>query len=46
MLMERENVIITPHNAFNSKEAIERILETTVQNIQSFMKNKPVNIIK
>ncbi len=46
VLMERENVIITPHNAFNSREALERILETTVENIQAFAKNKPVNIVK
>ncbi|MBM3206049.1 MAG: hydroxyacid dehydrogenase [Candidatus Staskawiczbacteria bacterium] len=46
VLMERENVIVTPHNAFNSKEALERILETTVENIQSFSKNKPINTVK
>ncbi|KKP41372.1 MAG: D-isomer specific 2-hydroxyacid dehydrogenase NAD-binding protein [Parcubacteria group bacterium GW2011_GWA1_33_6] len=45
LLMDQENVIITPHNAFNSKEALERIIETTVLNIKSFLKNKPINII-
>ncbi len=45
VLMERENVIITPHNAYNSKEALERILETTSENIQAFIKNKPTNIV-
>lgn len=45
MLMERENVIITPHNAFNSKEALEKILETTVLNIQSFLKGKVINVV-
>ncbi len=45
MLMERDNVIITPHNAFNSKEALERILETTVENIKAFEKNKPINTV-
>ena len=38
-------VIITPHNAFNTKEALERIRKTTVENIVSFIKNKPQNII-
>lgn len=33
MLMEHEDVIVTPHNAFNSKEALERIEDTTVDNI-------------
>lgn len=43
ILLQQKNVIITPHNAFNSEEAIKRILETTVLNIQSFIKNKPIN---
>ncbi len=46
ILMERDNVIITPHNAFNSKEAIQRILETTIFNIQSFINRKPINLVK
>lgn len=46
ILMERENVIITPHNAFNSNEALERILETTVENIKAFTNGKPINIVK
>jgi D-lactate dehydrogenase len=31
-----ENVILTPHNAYNTYEAIERILITTLENIVSF----------
>lgn len=34
-LIERDNVIITPHNAFNTKEALERILDITIRNINS-----------
>jgi D-lactate dehydrogenase len=36
ILIKKENVIITPHIAFDSIEAIERILDTTVENIISF----------
>lgn len=36
VLMNLPNVIITPHNAFNSKEALQRILDTTVENITQF----------
>src|SRR3989338_2267911 len=36
-----ENVVYTPHIAFYSKEALERILDTTVQNINSFAQNNP-----
>jgi len=45
ILMEHDNVIITPHNAFNSKEALERILQTTVENIKAFIAKKPINIV-
>jgi D-lactate dehydrogenase len=37
-LLHREDVIVTPHNAFNSVEAVGRILESTVDNIQSFIR--------
>lgn len=36
-LMQREDVIVTPHNAFNSEEAVRRILDTTAQNIRAFI---------
>lgn len=45
MLMERDNVVITPHNAFNSKEALERILETTMENIEGFGGGKAINTV-
>ncbi|MDO8623725.1 MAG: hydroxyacid dehydrogenase [archaeon] len=46
ILINQPNVIITPHNAFNSKEALTRILDTTIENIKSFSKNKLINLIK
>jgi len=36
LLKDRDDVIFTPHNAFNTKEAIERIVKTTVDNIVNF----------
>lgn len=33
LLSDKPNVVITPHNAFNSIEAVERIIDTTVDNI-------------
>jgi len=44
-LIDHPRVIITPHMAFNTKEALERILDTTIQNIKSFMKGKPINCV-
>ena len=37
VLMEMPNVIVTPHNAFNTKEAIQRILDADIENIKSFI---------
>lgn len=45
VLTNLRNVIITPHNAFNTKEAVCRILETTVQNIESYLNGSAQNVI-
>jgi len=44
-IFEMENVVFTPHNAFNSAEAIERIFSTTVENIKGFEAGKQKNVI-
>ncbi len=45
-LIQRDNVIVTPHNAFNTREAIDRILETTEKNIRAFKKGMPENQVR
>jgi len=45
ILLKREDVIITPHIAFNSREAVERILNTTVENIQAFLEGSAINCV-
>ncbi len=40
ILLRRENVIITPHMAFDSFEAVERILDTSTKNIKSFIEKE------
>lgn len=45
ILLGRENVIITPHNAFDSNESVQQILDTTVKNIQQFMAGSPQNVV-
>jgi len=42
---KEKNVIITPHNAFNSEEAVEEIRRVTLQNILSFINNNPINLV-
>jgi D-lactate dehydrogenase len=44
-LQSLDNVIITPHQAFLTHEAIENIVKTTMDNISSFEKGKTVNQI-
>jgi len=39
LLRDRDDVVFTPHNAFNTQEAIERIVKTTVENIKEFIKD-------
>jgi D-lactate dehydrogenase len=46
ILLNRENVVITPHIAFDSREALNRILDTTVDNIMAFHKGQPTNMIE
>ncbi|MBI5045053.1 MAG: hydroxyacid dehydrogenase [Candidatus Levybacteria bacterium] len=45
VLVTKENVLVTPHNAFNSNEALQRILEVTVENIHAFIEQKPINSV-
>ncbi len=45
ILLKMENVILTPHMAFDSVEAVERILQTTVDNILAFEKNSPQFVV-
>lgn len=46
VLLQHRNVLVTPHNAFNTKEALIRILDTTTQNVMAFQKKKPLNVVK
>jgi D-lactate dehydrogenase len=45
VILKHPNVVFTPHNAFNSQEALERILETTAANITAFCAGAPKNVV-
>ncbi len=45
-LIAMPNVIMTPHNAFNSKEAAYRIFDTTIENIVAFAQGASINVVK
>lgn len=42
-LLLLDNVIVTPHSAFNTVEAVQRILQTTQQNITAFIEGRHQN---
>lgn len=44
-LLKAKHCIITPHNAWISKEARHRIIRITAKNITAFVKGNPVNVV-
>lgn len=44
-LLRRDNVLVTPHSAFYSTEALHRIADTTAENIEAFLSGTPQNIV-
>ncbi len=45
ILLRMPNVVVTPHSAFNTREAIGRIIDTTIENIMSFVDGQPRNVV-
>ncbi|MEZ4990624.1 MAG: D-2-hydroxyacid dehydrogenase [Saprospiraceae bacterium] len=45
LLFGVKNCVITPHNAWASREARERLMEQTVENVAAFMKGQAVNVV-
>ena len=45
-LISRPNVVFTPHSAFNSVEAVERINRITLKNIRRFLQGSPMNLVR
>lgn len=46
LILKKPNVVFTPHNAFNSQEALERILDTTADNIAAYVAGAPKNVVR
>lgn len=44
-LMKDERVLVTPHNAYHSKEAIDTILRISAENILAFLNHKPIHSV-
>jgi D-lactate dehydrogenase len=45
VLLRMRNVIITPHSAFNTREAVGRIVDTSAADIAAFLDGRPQNIV-
>ena len=45
VLINIPTVVITPHNAFNTKEALLRILDASVESIRGFLEGKAPNLV-
>ncbi len=44
-LLSFENVVLSPHVAYNTPEAVKAIFDITVQNICSYFDDKPINVV-
>lgn len=45
VLVHLRNVVVTPHSAFNTREAVQRTLDVTIENIRAFAKGQPINVV-
>ena len=45
VLLTAKNCIITPHISWAPKEARQRILDCSVQNLQSYVEGAPINVV-
>lgn len=44
-LLKLDNVVMTPHTAYNTWEAVENCTRITVENVEAFLRGKPINVI-
>lgn len=45
ILINKDNVVFTPHIGFYSEEALQRILETSIENVLAFISKKPQYVV-
>jgi phosphoglycerate dehydrogenase-like enzyme len=44
-LLKMENVVLTPHSAFYTPEALKNSANQVIQNVKAFIEGKPTNIV-
>jgi D-lactate dehydrogenase len=45
VLLRFPNVLVTPHNAYNTEDAVRRIIDTTLENIRCYARGAPQNVV-
>lgn len=45
VILQFPNVVVTPHIAYNTDEAVRRLIETTMDNIEAFIAGTPRNLV-
>lgn len=46
LLIDHPKTIVTPHNAFNSSESLQRIIDVTIKNITGFVTGTIINQVR
>ena len=44
-LLKAKNCIITPHMSWGAKEARQRIMDITVDNVKAYLDGAPINVV-
>lgn len=44
-LLELDNIVLTPHEAFFTKESLENLANLIIENVESFVKGSPINLV-
>lgn len=45
LLLRHPSVLVTPHSAFYTEEAMSRLFETTVENIEAYLRGAPAHLV-
>ena len=45
VLLTAKNAIITPHSAWSTREARQKLIDETVRNIEAFVADTPRNVV-
>lgn len=45
VLLDAPNCLITPHMAWATREARQRLLDITVENVSAFLRGEPINVV-